>query len=36
MKKTTKRRESSDHGSEITITDIEQTANETDKGYVYM
>lgn len=30
---TTKRRESSDQGSEITITEIEQTS-ENDKGYV--
>lgn len=36
VKKTTKRRESSDHRSEITIADIEQTASETDTGYVYM
>lgn len=33
-KTTTKRRESSDQGSEITITEIEQTTNENDKGYV--
>lgn len=31
---TSKRRESSDQGSEITITEIEQTANENEKGYV--
>lgn len=31
---TTKRRESSDQGSEITITEIEQTTSENDKGYV--
>lgn len=33
VKKTTKRRESSDQGSEITITEIEQTTSENDKGY---
>lgn len=33
VKKTTKRRESNDHGSEITITEIEQTTSENDKGY---
>lgn len=31
-----KRRESSDQGSEVQITEIEQTANETDKGYVLL
>ena len=36
VKKTTsKRRESSDGGLEMTITEIEQTTNENDKGYVY-
>lgn len=37
VKKTTKRRESADQGSEITITEIEQTTNENnvkDEGYV--
>lgn len=29
-----KRRESSDQGSEITITEIEQTAIDAEKGYV--
>lgn len=33
VKKTTKRRESSDQGSEITITEVEQTVND-DQGYV--
>lgn len=37
--KKTKRRESADHGSDITITEIEQTANENtgdqdEEGYV--
>lgn len=32
VKKTTKRRESSDQGSEITITEIDQTTSD-DKGY---
>lgn len=40
VKKTTssssKRRESSDQGSEVQITEIEQTTNETDKGYVLL
>lgn len=37
VKKTTKRRESADQGSEITITEIEQTTTENDakdEGYV--
>lgn len=37
VKKTTKRRESADQGSEITITEIDQTITETDgkdEGYV--
>lgn len=35
VKKTTKRRESSDQGSETVITEIEQTTtNENEKGYV--
>lgn len=33
--KTTKRRESTDQGSEITITEIEQTNSENDERYVY-
>lgn len=35
VKKTKKRQESSDHVPKITITDIEPTASENDKGYVY-
>lgn len=35
IKKTTKRRESADQGSEITITEIEQTTTDNkDEGYV--
>lgn len=37
VKKTTKRRESADQGSEITITEIDQTTTEVDgkdEGYV--
>lgn len=37
VKKTSKRRESADQGSEITITEIEQTTTENDvkeEGYV--